>query len=140
MKSIIIKNNRRITFLSRFNRGQKGQTLIEALIALAILGIVAIAFLTALTTSSVAMILADENTTAESLTRSELEDIKNSSYPIIGYDVAQGNYEVQVRSKFIDPDTHVEAVVDTGLQEITVTVYHEDPDPVLVTVTYKGNI
>lgn len=56
---------------------QKGQALIEVLIALVLLGIVSTAFINALTTSSRAVILADEKTTAESLTRSELEYVKS---------------------------------------------------------------
>jgi prepilin-type N-terminal cleavage/methylation domain-containing protein len=140
MNLTIINKNWRTSFVSRFSRGQRGQTLIEALIALAILGIVAVAFLTALTTSSVAIILADEKTTADSLTRSELENIKNSLYPVTPYDSIQGDYTVQVRSKFIDPDTHADAFTDTGLQEITVNILHQDPEPILVTQTYKGKV
>ena len=47
-----------------FRGNSKGQTLIEVLIALAILGIVVVAFMTALTTASRAIIVADEHTTA----------------------------------------------------------------------------
>ncbi|MEA3442624.1 MAG: prepilin-type N-terminal cleavage/methylation domain-containing protein [Chloroflexota bacterium] len=59
---------------------QKGQSLIEVLIALAILGIVAVAFLTALSTASKSIIVSDEMTTAESLARSELEYVKSQDY------------------------------------------------------------
>ena len=62
------------------NKSQKGQTLIEVLIALAILAIVVVAYLTALTTSSRAIIIADERTTTESLTRSELEYVKSQDF------------------------------------------------------------
>ena len=64
----------------RLMRDQKGQSLIEVLIALAILGIVAVTFLIALTTSSTAIIIADERTTAESLARSELEYVKSQPF------------------------------------------------------------
>ena len=60
--------------------GQKGLTLIEVLIALAILAIAAVAFLTALTTGSGALIIADERTTAESLARTQLEYVKSQNY------------------------------------------------------------
>lgn len=62
------------------SKSQKGQSLIEVLIALAILAIVAVAFFTALTTSSRAIIIADEHTTAESLARSELEYVKSQPF------------------------------------------------------------
>ena len=57
-----------------------GFTLIEVLIAVAILGLVAVAFLSALTTASMALILADERTTAESLARTQLEYVKSQPF------------------------------------------------------------
>jgi len=67
---------------TRWMRNQKGQLLIEALIALAILGVVAVAFLTALTTASRAIIIADERTNAESLARTELEYVKSRDFSV----------------------------------------------------------
>ena len=58
----------------------RGVTLIEVLIAVAILGLVAVAFLSALATASTAIIIADERTTAESLARSELEYVKSQPF------------------------------------------------------------
>jgi prepilin-type N-terminal cleavage/methylation domain-containing protein len=58
----------------------RGITLIEVLIALAILGFVAVAFLSALATASTAILVADERTTAESLARSELEYVKSQPF------------------------------------------------------------
>ena len=50
-------------------RGQKGVALIEVLVAITILGVVAVGFLSALTTAYGAVIVADRHTKAESLTR-----------------------------------------------------------------------
>jgi len=61
-------------------RKQRGFTLIEVIIAMALLGIIAIAFLGALATASSAIIISDERTTAESLARSQLEYVKNQDY------------------------------------------------------------
>ena len=58
----------------------RGVTLLEVVIALAILGLVAVAFLSALATASTAIIIADERTTAESLARSELEYVKSQPF------------------------------------------------------------
>ena len=132
----------------RLMRGQKGQSLIEVLIALAILGIVAVTFLIALTTSSTAVIIADERTTAESLARSELEYVKNSPYnpsdtPTYSIDptINITGYSLEITAMPLDPVTYSEATVDTGLQKITVRVYHSDtPNPddlVLTTSNYK---
>ena len=60
--------------------GQSGQSLIEVLVALAILGVVIVAFLTALTTGYLTVVVADEDTRAESLTRTEFERIRNTPY------------------------------------------------------------
>ena len=149
----------------KFQGNSKGQTLIEVLIALAILGIVAVAFMTALTTASRAIIVADEHTTAESLTRSELEYVKNVSYdnlpPDSGwfYQLSTNpaeavpppwepgrktlashytNYSVKVDGVPIDPNTHnpLPAGKDDGIQRITVEVYHQGK-LVLTTSTYK---
>lgn len=60
----------------------RGVTLIEVLIAVAILGLVAVAFLSALATASTAIIIADERTTAESLARSELEYVKSQDFSL----------------------------------------------------------
>lgn len=61
-------------------RKQRGFTLIEVIIAMALLGIIAIAFLGALATASSSIIIADERTTAESLARSQMEYAKNQDY------------------------------------------------------------
>lgn len=61
-------------------KNERGMTLIEVLIALAILGLVAVAFLSGLTTVSRALLIADERTTAESLARSQMEYVKSQGY------------------------------------------------------------
>jgi prepilin-type N-terminal cleavage/methylation domain-containing protein len=61
-------------------RKQRGFTLVEVIIALALLGIIAIAYLGGLAVASRAMITSDERTTAESLARSQMEYVKNQDY------------------------------------------------------------
>jgi len=61
-------------------KNERGISLIEVLIALAILGLVAVAFLSGLATASRALIIADERTTAESLARSQMEYVKSQLY------------------------------------------------------------
>jgi prepilin-type N-terminal cleavage/methylation domain-containing protein len=138
----------------------KGLTLIEVLIALTILGIIAVAFLFGLATGYHALIIADERTTAESLTRSEQEYIKSTlysnleggfSYHLPGdppswdhshsLDSQYSDYSVNVTGVPIDPDTHNPlgpGVPDQGLQQITVEVYHK-AELVLTTVGYKAD-
>jgi prepilin-type N-terminal cleavage/methylation domain-containing protein len=136
----------------------KGLTLIEVLIALAIFSIIALAFFVGLATSYHGLIIADERTTAESLTRTELEYIKSTSYsnleggfsyqlpgtppwwdPDHSLDGQYKDYSVNVTGVPIDPDTHEPlepSTLDKGLQQITVKVSH-GAKLVLTTVDYK---
>jgi len=111
--------------------GQKGTTLIEVLIAIAILGMIAVPFLTALSTSSRALIIADERTTAESLVRSQMEYVKSQEYDADGYakiaDIPVG-YDVYLNVTELVP----------GLQKITVTVERNNDKLVLITSNYRA--
>ena len=61
-------------------RGERGFSLIETVIALGVLGVIGIAFLTALTTSSKATGSLSDGVQAEALIRSHLETIKECDY------------------------------------------------------------
>lgn len=131
-----------------------GQNLMEILISLAIFGIVVVAFLSALATGSQAIIVADARTTAESLARSELEYIKNSTYDKINnppqysldpaIDIPDG-YNIVMEAVRLDPqDDGIED--DDGIQKITVGIYRQEgstpssQDPlILSTSDYKVN-
>lgn len=103
--------------------------------ALAILGLIAAAFLGSLATTAQATFIADERATAESLARSVMEDVKSQDY--INYDdpehgdyvfimpPANPNYSVGIAAVPIDPDTGqpLPSGQDQGIQKITVTVY-----------------
>ena len=119
-----------------FQHNSKGFTFIEVIIALALLGIIGVAFLSGLFTASKAILIADERTTAESLARSQMEYVKNCSY------------EYGATEYDIDPNltlngyTLTVAVVplhapDNGIQRITVNIYYPDTDPDLV-ITLEG--
>ena len=120
----------------RLMKSEKGFSLIEVMIAIAILGIIGVVFLGALATASKAMFVTDERATAESLARSQMEYVKNCSYvygaspPYEQADVATTHpgYFISVDAPPIDPDTG-EALAapanDAGIQKITVTVKHD---------------
>ena len=99
----------------------------EVLIALAILGIVAIVFLTGIATIIKAVNISDEQAIAENLVRSEIEYIKGAAYqydtttyPIDPELIVPGRWTVTV--------TGVEPVhaTDDGIQIITVNASHDD--------------
>jgi prepilin-type N-terminal cleavage/methylation domain-containing protein len=120
-------------------RGEKGFAFIETIVALAVLGLVAAAFLSGLCTASVATIVTGEHTVAESLARSQLEYIRDCTY--------QPNTEEYEVNPMLDiPEgwsmapTVVEPVheTDDGIQKVTVCV-KRNGEAVLSLFTYKVN-
>ncbi len=150
-------------------RKQRGFTLIEVLIALALLGLIAIAFLGALAAASEAIIISDERTTAESLARSQMEYAKNQDYsdnqwsyevtdssravlagapswwdddnpPLLSSNYA--GYSVEVKAEDFDADDDGGLEVpgeDEGIRKITVTVSHLAKPEVIILEDYKVN-
>lgn len=101
----------------RFLQGQAGFTLIEVIIALGILGVIGVAFLTALNTASRSTSLYEQRVTAASLAQSQTEEIKASSYSVDNgtYSVsvsAPPGYDISIATVQLEPDK----------QEVTVKV------------------
>lgn len=84
-------------------RSEKGFGLVEVLVSIALLGIIAVAFLLAINVASRAILIADERTTAESLARGQMEYIKEQDYI---YDVIVGD-EVYAVYPTITIDTDI---------------------------------
>ncbi len=134
-----------------FQHNSKGFSLIEVLIALALLGIIGVAFLSGLATASKALFIADERTTAESLARSQMEYVKNCSYEygaspsyeqVDVESLTHPGYFISVDAPPIDPDTGAALANpgdDEGIQKITVTIEHPDGDEVITLDGYKVN-
>ena len=140
--------------------GQRGFTLIEVLITVALMGIVFTGFLLALSTASKANLLTDTRATAESLARSQLENVKQQVY-IIAPDGGEATYSkidagdipegftIQTIDGNGDPvddiigvpwdsENYLPIPVDGGLQRIVVIV-SLNGEMVLTLESYKVN-
>jgi prepilin-type N-terminal cleavage/methylation domain-containing protein len=114
-------------------KSEKGFSLVEVLIAVGLLGLIGVAVLMALTTVSNGVLISDNQATAESLARSQMEDIKNGPYA--------NNYLPSL------PDEHVDAgysatidaeTIAAGLQKITITIEHYSEE-ILILEGYKAD-
>ena len=126
---------------------QKGVTLLETLVALALLGIFAVAFLSALSTSAITMAGTEKKVDIDSLARAQMEYTKNCDYDdVIPYDyttldelapgapyaiVIPTGYSINVTAAALNNP-------DDGIQKITVTISKDGGD-LLVMEGYKGN-
>ncbi len=103
---------------------ESGATLIETVVALAILGTIAVTFLNGVVITSEAAFTTDERATAESLAQSQMEWALNASYTVnaTGYSPAPipaskdyTNYSAVITAEPLNNP-------DNGIQKITVTV------------------
>ena len=124
---------------------ETGFSLIEVLLAVALLGILGVSVPGALSGASRATITTNKHTTAETLARSQMDYIQNQPYDSVN---ATPNYAVipdipasySIDTPFasrLDPRGDGTAN-DDGLQEITVTVKQND-DIVFTLVDIKVN-
>jgi len=127
MKKLIL--NRRVR--KAFQGGSRGFTLIDILIAIALIGIITIAFLSSLSTASTVLIITDERATAESLARSQMEDVKNlpkspTYVPSIPPAYKDVGYSANITADLLK----------VGLQKITIIIAH-DGEELVTLVGYK---
>jgi len=116
---------------------QRGIALLETVMAIAILGLVAVAFLSGMATTINATVITEKQATADSLVRSEMEYVKNCAYQCDA-----GEYPVDptlaIPGHWAMPPPTVEAIhaTDDGIQKITVTAKY-DGETILSVTMYK---
>lgn len=117
--------------------GQKGFTLVELLVAIAISGVIMVGFMSALATGYHGTRVADDLTLAQNLTRTTFEDVRVAAYPVADYETTSSQYDVDVGAQYIDED-YVVSEDPTDVQMVTVTIkYHVNGETVLVTQGVK---
>jgi prepilin-type N-terminal cleavage/methylation domain-containing protein len=125
-----------------FQGSSRGFTLIEVVVAIGLMGIIAISVLGALSTASMALLTADQHATAESLARSQMEFVKNwgysynstshqGTYPEIpnipdGYSICSVNRDGEIVNDVIgipwDSENNTAVTNDNGLQKIELVI------------------
>jgi len=129
-----------------FRGSSRGFSLIEVSIAIALIGVIAIAVLGALSYASTVLIITDRQATAESLAKSQMEYIKNQAYDNdvpnggvatylkiteipYGYSIWSENRTGEIVEGVIgipwNSGNNTAAYEDNGLQKITVIVKYE---------------
>jgi len=146
-KMKMIRLNNRVR--RAFQGGSTGFTLIEVVIAIALIGIITVAFLNSLSTASKVLIITDERATAESLARTQMEYVKVQSYEkapnggevtyekidinpdeFPSYTIWSVNRDDEVVTDIIgvpwDSDNSTAVYQDKGLQRIMVVIKHDN--------------
>lgn len=114
--------------LKIFIARESGTTLIEAVVALAVLGTIGVTFLSGLAITSKAAFISDEQATAESLAQSQMEWVKNASYSYNA--TSYTSAPIPPIKDYLDYSATIIAAPlrnpDDGIQRITVTVKRAD--------------
>jgi len=143
MKKLRLNSKARKAFRGR----SRGFSMLEVVIAIALLGIIAVSVLSSLQTAALALISADRRATSESIARSQMEYVKTSPYIDYSKELSDrepdfyeqiiiqsggGDYTLETKAEPIDPSSHQpydgEGGIfdnDDGIQLITVTVSHD---------------
>jgi prepilin-type N-terminal cleavage/methylation domain-containing protein len=131
-----------------FQGSSRGFSLIEVSIAIALIGVIAVAILGALSYASTVLIITDRQATAESLAKSQMEYVKNQDYdpadpggvgtyePITeipsisipyGYTICSVNRDDEIVADVVGIpwSSGNSTYEDTGLQKITLVVSYE---------------
>lgn len=111
-------------------RREKGSSLLEVLVALALLGIVSVLFLSSVANSSSARVTADTRVSAKILAESLIDNIKKQSY--------EPSYAVTVPPEYpgYSANLTVNSMGNGNIQKLTITIKYFTSD-VLTLEDYK---
>ena len=120
---------------------EAGASFIETLVILAVLGTVAVVFLNGITISSRAVFITDEQATAESLARSQMEWALNTlTTPYVDNATGYSSATIPSGNDYLNYSVNITAeplnTPDDGIQKITVSVIHSDKQ-IITLESYK---
>jgi prepilin-type N-terminal cleavage/methylation domain-containing protein len=148
---------------------EQGFTLVEVLVSVALVGVIATAFLGAMSSNIKATSVAGNRTTADTIARGHMESIMGQAYSTTAWsyevttsqrtatqapswwdassppllDSTYEGYRVEARAEDFDADGDGTLEVpgdDEGIRRITVEVYSDGADPVLTLENYKVDV
>lgn len=117
---------------SKIMRFEKGSSLIEVIVALALLGIIVVLFLGGVTNSSTARVTADERVSAKMLAETLIDTVKKQPY--------LSSYNVTIPNEYpgYSADLTVANFANDNIQKLTIVIGHLDR-AVLTLESYKVN-
>jgi type II secretory pathway pseudopilin PulG len=122
------------------SNNEAGVSLIETLVAVAILGFTAVIFFGGVSSSSQGVYIADERATAESLARTQMEWAKNATYTTNATQYSPA--PIPAGKDYLNYSANITAAAlhatDDGIQEITVTIKHSGKD-IITLEGYKSD-
>lgn len=122
--------------LVRLVKNEKGFSLVEVLISVAILGAIGATYLSGLSTVSKVLLITDSQETAKNLAESQMEYVKHSDYALV-YSPAPIPPEHEGYTASIGTDNELTAR-DSNIQKITVTIERQGKE-LAILEGYKTN-
>jgi type II secretory pathway pseudopilin PulG len=112
---------------------ENGSSLIETIVAMGLLGIIGVAFLSAVATGSSSRLIADEHASARILAESQMENLKKQTYAF-SYDPISIPEDYPGYSAIVDIDN----IRNGNIQKISVTIVHHNKN-ITELESYKVN-